>query len=94
MAWRLNGAAGRMCFELGLHQQETYETAFSSNPERYRATILFWSIYVLDRRWSFGTGLPFVVEELDIDPSLLKPVRFSSQVQRNQLIVIVIALSI
>jgi hypothetical protein len=63
-----------MCFELGLHQQETYEHHLSSNAERYRATVLFWSIYVLDRRWSFGTGLPFVIEELDIDTHLFKPV--------------------
>jgi hypothetical protein len=84
-----------MCFELGLHQQETYEsTFFSSNPERYRATVSFWSIYVLDRRWSFGTGLPFVIEEQDIDPNLLKPVSFLSRAKRNQLIGKVIALSI
>jgi hypothetical protein len=65
--------AGRICFELGLHQQETYETSIHVTGDRYRANVLFWSIYVLDRRWSFGTGLPFVMQDSDIDPDLLKP---------------------
>jgi hypothetical protein len=65
--------AGRMCFELGLHQQETYETSLTNLPDRYRANVLLWSIYVLDRRWSFGTGLPFVMQDADLDPDLLKP---------------------
>jgi hypothetical protein len=75
LAWRLTGFAARMCVELGLHRHETYETIFTTNPERYHACILFWSIYVLDRRWSFGIGMPFVLQESDIDPMLLKPVR-------------------
>ena len=35
--------------------------------------LLFWSIYVLDRRWSFGTGMPFALQDSDIDPQLSKP---------------------
>jgi len=35
---------------------------------------LFWSIYVLDRRWSFGTGMPFALQDADIDPLLPEPV--------------------
>jgi hypothetical protein len=31
---------------------------------------LFWAIYVLDRRWSFGIGMPFALNDLDIDPEL------------------------
>lgn len=34
---------------------------------------LFWSIYVLDMRWSFGTGMPFALEDSDIDPWLPEP---------------------
>lgn len=26
----------------------------------------YWSVYTLDRRWSFGTGLPFAVQDSDI----------------------------
>jgi hypothetical protein len=29
---------------------------------------------VLDRRWSFGTGMPFALQDTDIDPDLPKPV--------------------
>lgn len=36
--------------------------------------MLFWSVYVLDRRWSFGTGLPFALPGETIDPRLPKPV--------------------
>ena len=35
---------------------------------------LFWSIYVLDRRWSFGMGRPFALQDSDIDPALPQPV--------------------
>ncbi|KAM5358557.1 hypothetical protein ACJZ2D_015171 [Fusarium nematophilum] len=31
---------------------------------------LFWSIHTLDRRWSFGAGLPFVIQSNDIDLNL------------------------
>jgi hypothetical protein len=34
---------------------------------------LFWSIYILDMRWSFGTGMPFALEDTDIDPWLPEP---------------------
>ncbi len=34
----------------------------------------FWSAYVLDRRWAFGTGLPYVVQDEEIDPDLPMPV--------------------
>jgi Fungal specific transcription factor domain len=64
-----------MCFELGWHQFETLQLQSISHAEKYRISCLFWSIYVLDRRWSFGTGLPFVIQEDDMDPLILKPVR-------------------
>lgn len=27
---------------------------------------MYWSAYTLDRRWSFGTGMPFAVQDSDI----------------------------
>jgi hypothetical protein len=75
MAWRLTGYAARLSLELGLHRQETYNSVLTTIADKYHATILFWSIYVLDRRWGFGIGLPFVIHETDLDPMLLKPVR-------------------
>lgn len=41
--------------------------------ERSETILLFWAIYVLDRRWSFGTGMPFALQDQDIDPMLPKP---------------------
>ena len=41
--------------------------------ERSETMMLFWSIYVLDRRWSLGTGMPFALQDADIDVSLPKP---------------------
>jgi hypothetical protein len=34
---------------------------------------LFWCIYVLDRKWSFGTGLPFAIQDTDMDTNLPEP---------------------
>lgn len=61
--------------ELGLHLSDPPFATFRSPQERELANRLFWCIYCLDRRWSFGTGLPFGIQEEDIDPSLLEPVR-------------------
>lgn len=74
LAWRIIGLAARQCLELGLHRRETYNgTTFVDPEERSAAIRTFWSVYVLDRRWSFGTGLPFALQEADIDPNLPKP---------------------
>ena len=64
-----------MCIELGLHRRDSLFKAMVDEEERKDAIKLFWSIYVLDRRWSFGTGMPFAVQDLDIDPNLPEPVR-------------------
>ena len=74
IAWRIAGFAARLCIELGLHRRETYDAIFSTETERAAATKLFWSIRVLDQRWSFGTGMPFALQDIDIDPFLQKPV--------------------
>ena len=73
LAWRIIGIAARMCFEMGLHRRETLTTMFDNEEECSLATRLFWSIYVLDRRWSFGTGMPFAMQENDLDPFLPQP---------------------
>lgn len=76
LSWRVIGLTARLCIELGLHRQETYDTLFANNDqERESAIKLFWVVYVLDRRWSFGTGLSFAFQAADIDSSLPKPVR-------------------
>lgn len=76
LAWRVIGLAARQCLELGLHRRETYNTTVFPDPDEQAAAVrTFWSVYCLDRRWSFGTGMPFALQESDIDPNLPKPVR-------------------
>lgn len=75
LAWRVVGQAARMCVELGLHRRESLFKVVPDEKERGDVVKLIWSIYVLDRRWSFGTGLPFALQDADIDPNLPEPVR-------------------
>lgn len=59
-----------MALEMGLHRRESLEKNIPHVTTQKQAVALFWCIYVLDRRWSFGTGMPFVLQDNDIDPSL------------------------
>ncbi|MCJ1308170.1 hypothetical protein MMC25_001822 [Agyrium rufum] len=72
-AYRVSGLASRLCFEMGLHRHEILTKTFKSEEACSWAVRLFWSIYVLDRRWSFGTGMPFAMQDMDIDPALPEP---------------------
>jgi hypothetical protein len=63
-----------MCLEMGLHRRDVVAKASASEEEVLSINRLFWSVYSLDRRWSFGTGLPFVMQDKDIDPCLPDPV--------------------
>ncbi|KAJ9217863.1 transcriptional regulator family: Fungal Specific TF [Paecilomyces variotii] len=73
MAYRLIGMTARMCFEMGLHRRDAMLKSFPNEEQWTEVTKTFWSIYSLDRRWSFGTGLPFVFQDEDIDPNLPEP---------------------
>ncbi|PKX96448.1 putative C6 transcription factor [Aspergillus novofumigatus IBT 16806] len=73
LAWRTIGLVERMCLEKGLHRCETLSHPTVVAAGRDRVLRLFWSIYTLDMRWSFGTGMPFSLEDSDIDPWLPEP---------------------
>ncbi|TVY35865.1 putative transcriptional regulatory protein [Lachnellula occidentalis] len=73
LAWRIIGQVARMSIELGLHRRDSLFRTFTDEEDRSTAIKLFWSIYVLDRRWSFGTGMPFALQDADIDPNLPEP---------------------
>lgn len=73
LAWRVMGQVARLCLEMGLHRRDGI-AKISGEQERKNAANTFWSAYVLDRRWSFGTGFPFVVNDDKIDPGLPYPV--------------------
>ncbi|KAI4170994.1 MAG: hypothetical protein LQ343_004531 [Gyalolechia ehrenbergii] len=72
-AYRTIGLAARLSFEMGLHRNNALHRDFANHEERSWALKLFWSIFVLDRRWSFGAGLPFAIQDGDIDPLLPEP---------------------
>ncbi|KAH8430840.1 fungal specific transcription factor domain-containing protein [Aspergillus melleus] len=73
LAWRTIGIVERMSLEKGLHRRETLTQLGLAAEGRERVLRLFWSIYILDIRWSFGTGMPFSLEDTDIDPWLPEP---------------------
>ncbi|KAJ5048846.1 hypothetical protein NUH16_007356 [Penicillium rubens] len=73
LAWRTVGIVERMCLEKGLHRRETLNQPAIIAAGKDRVLRLFWSIYILDMRWSFGTGMPFALEDTDIDPWLPEP---------------------
>ncbi|KAJ5664791.1 uncharacterized protein N7477_007239 [Penicillium maclennaniae] len=73
LAWRTIGIVERMCLERGLHRRETLSQPDVLPRDKQRILRLFWSIYILDMRWSFGTGMPFALEDSDIDPWLPEP---------------------
>ena len=73
LAWRTIGIVERMSLEKGLHRRETLAQPSIVAAGRDRVLRLFWSIYILDMRWSFGTGMPFSLEDTDIDPWLPEP---------------------
>lgn len=72
-AWRFIGMAGRVCVEMGLHRRDSLTRSFPVHAEYLLAVQVFWVVYALDRRWSFGTGMPFSLQDSDIDPHLPEP---------------------
>jgi hypothetical protein len=82
LAWRVIGQVCRLCLELGLHRREGLAKIEDASSRR-NALMTFWSAYVLDRRWSFGTGLPYVCDDDKIDPKLPLPVCRPSMLQEK-----------
>ncbi|KAG5983818.1 hypothetical protein E4U55_007050 [Claviceps digitariae] len=75
LSWRVIGQVVRLCLEAGLHQKRGLMN-IRDDAERKNSLNSFWSAYVLDRRWAFGTGLPFAVQDDEIDPNLPLPEEF------------------
>ncbi|QPG94319.1 hypothetical protein C2857_005689 [Epichloe festucae Fl1] len=72
LSWRVIGQVMRLCLEVGIHQKRGL-MKIQNESERKNALNSFWSAYVLDRRWAFATGLPFAVQDDEIDPNLPFP---------------------
>ncbi|KAF4962579.1 hypothetical protein FSARC_9357 [Fusarium sarcochroum] len=73
LAWRTIGIAAREALEMGLHRKRSLLDNFKDSDSRRLATRVFWCVYVLDRRWSFGTSLSFALVDKEVDPELPKP---------------------
>ncbi|KZL79696.1 fungal specific transcription factor domain-containing protein [Colletotrichum incanum] len=73
LAWRSIGISGREVLEIGLHRRAILMENFKDPEQRDQALRCFWCVYVLDRRWSFGTSLSFGLIDRDIDPELPEP---------------------
>ncbi|GJC87568.1 putative transcriptional regulatory protein YJL206C [Colletotrichum liriopes] len=73
LAWRSIGISGREVLEIGLHRRAILMENFKDPKQRDQALRCFWCVYVLDRRWSFGTSLSFGLIDRDIDPELPEP---------------------
>jgi hypothetical protein len=55
-AWRCTSTVMRL----------VHEKCHNEPQSRGSLGTLYWTVYTLDRRWSFGTGLPFAVSDADI----------------------------
>ncbi|KAH6955610.1 fungal-specific transcription factor domain-containing protein [Ilyonectria sp. MPI-CAGE-AT-0026] len=73
LAWRAIGIAAREALEMGLHRNQSLLDNFKDPDSRRLAIRVFWCVYVLDRRWSFGTSLSFALIDKDIDSELPEP---------------------
>lgn len=58
---------------MGLHRKQSLFDNFKDPSSRALAVQVFWVVYELDRRWSFGTSLSFALNDRDIDPQLPEP---------------------
>lgn len=58
---------------MGLHRKQSLFDNFKDPISRALAIQVFWVVYELDRRWSFGTSLSFALNDRDIDPQLPEP---------------------
>lgn len=58
---------------MGLHRRQSLIDNFRDAKLREKAIHIFWVVYELDRRWSFGTSLSFALNDRDIDPQLPEP---------------------
>ncbi|KAF2012904.1 hypothetical protein BU24DRAFT_494824 [Aaosphaeria arxii CBS 175.79] len=72
-SWRAIGRAARHALEMGLHRKQSLMDQFQDPDARNAALQVFWVVYELDRRWTFGTSLSFALNDRDIDAQLPEP---------------------
>ncbi|RSM09061.1 hypothetical protein CDV31_007828 [Fusarium ambrosium] len=65
LAWRGIGTVFRLLQELE-DTPDRLQPRVLPNDRGVISPEFYWSVYTLDRRWSFGTGLPFAVQDSDV----------------------------
>lgn len=74
MAGRFICMAARVCFELGLNRREITTIDWSSDANsRTHATVVFRSVYMLDRRLSVGVGVPAALNDSEVEQVVSQP---------------------
>ncbi|KAE8340533.1 hypothetical protein BDV24DRAFT_151889 [Aspergillus arachidicola] len=80
--WHIVGVASRMCFELGLHREQTYrltETTDTRDKTSYAAIQCeisrrcFWCVVAMDRIVSITLGRPLAIHLQDVEVALPDP---------------------
>ncbi|KAJ5589832.1 hypothetical protein N7450_003804 [Penicillium hetheringtonii] len=77
--WHMVGIAARMCFEMGLHRNQTYHTPTTSHSspellaESETRRRCFWSVLDMDRVVSITLGRPLAIHLEDVDTALPDP---------------------
>ncbi|EFW99796.1 fungal specific transcription factor domain containing protein [Grosmannia clavigera kw1407] len=69
LAWRGIGTVSRLLQELRGHRNDDLPhmaTSASPKADDNVSEKMYWTVYTLDRRWSFGTGLPFSIQDTDV----------------------------
>lgn len=56
---------------MGLHRRDMLLKHFPEDSAQKQALRVFWSVFTLDRRSSLGLGVPFIIQDSLVDPTLL-----------------------
>ncbi|KAG8969247.1 hypothetical protein FRC03_003772 [Tulasnella sp. 419] len=70
--WMYSRMAVAMAMDLGLHRENTVQLA-SSDAERDRIRFTWWSVFLVDRINSWGTGRPIAIADDQFDTALPVP---------------------
>ncbi|KAK9453397.1 hypothetical protein V1511DRAFT_512694 [Dipodascopsis uninucleata] len=79
LACRTISFAAVMALELGLHLSETLDEMFTNEVEREQCRVLFWSLYIVDRRMSISVGRPYIFHDEDIDQKMPKYINIGGE---------------
>ncbi|KAF7195865.1 hypothetical protein HII31_02745 [Pseudocercospora fuligena] len=71
-AARVAAHAARLCLEMGINRKDANCT-FKTPKDALLATKVVWAVFVLDRRSSIALGIPFVIQDCDLNTVMETP---------------------